>query len=49
MGFLLQDVRHAARSFAGVSLFISLIAFVAICIPALRASRVNPTVALRYE
>jgi len=36
-------------TFVGVSLLLGCIAFVAICIPALRATRVDPTVALRYE
>jgi ABC-type antimicrobial peptide transport system permease subunit len=50
MSGLLFSVRtYDPLALAGAALLLTVAAFVAIMIPARRATRVNPVVALRYE
>jgi ABC-type antimicrobial peptide transport system permease subunit len=48
-GFLFQVAPTDPETFAAVALFLVFVAFLASYIPARRAMRVDPVVALRYE
>jgi len=46
---LLPERTRDPLTFAGVAVLLSLVAFVAVWFPALRAARVDPIVALRFD
>ena len=47
--FLFEVEARDPLVFVGVPLLLTVVAFVAVWLPAMRASRVDPIVALRYE
>ena len=48
-GFLFQVTPTDPETFAAVAIFLAAVAFLASYIPARRATRVDPMIALRYE